>query len=371
MNLLAINGSPHGADGNTAVLQEAFLAGARSAGARTDVIELKDKTIHHCIGCYVCWTRTPGVCIHQDDMTEILERIQSADILVYTMPLYVYTMPGLMKDFVDRCLPLAHPAILKRGDHFIHPQRWEGTPRRSVLISNAGFPETHHFDGLKRTFQLLHDAPDREVLGMICCGAGPLLRIPEMKESVREYLEAAFHAGTEVVNAGRIQPETQAILDRSLASDPAVYANLVNAYWRSQGVDMPSEEKRRDKSGPAPHPGIPLAAPTELKTVRDVVAGMPQSFRAEAAASLSAVIQFEVSNETPGRYFTVIENGCCASFEGEHPHPNLAIRTPRDVWLGIARGELSGATAYMTKQYTIAGDMELLMNLHSLFSSTS
>ena len=122
MKMLAINGSPRGENGNTEVILRSFLKGAEEAGAGTEVIYLKDKTINHCLGCFSCWIRTPGICVQKDDMSEIIERMKSSDMMVYAMPLYVYTVPGLFKDFLDRLIPFAQPFIERRGDHFIHRQ---------------------------------------------------------------------------------------------------------------------------------------------------------------------------------------------------------------------------------------------------------
>ncbi len=120
MKILAVNGSPRGAIGNTEVILQAFLKGVREAGEEAEVIYLKDKAIKHCIGCLSCWIKTPGVCIHKDDMPELLEKLKSTDIIIGAMPLYIYTVPGLFKDFMDRMIPLAQPYIAKRGDYFIH-----------------------------------------------------------------------------------------------------------------------------------------------------------------------------------------------------------------------------------------------------------
>ena len=369
MKILAINGSPHGAVGTTEVLVRTFLEGASEAGATTDTIYLKEKTIHHCVGCFSCWTKTPGVCVHDDDMPGIMEEMKTADVLVYAMPLYVFTMPGLMKDFVDRCLPFAHAAIVKRGDHYGHPARWEGRGRSSVLISNAGFPELHHFDGLKRTFELLHDAPEAVIAGTICCGAGPLLQIPGMEKEVSWYLDAVRQAGRDVVRDGRFSVDTQGMLDRPLAPDPGAYAQMVNAYWEGAGVEMPADAKR--ELSPMPPVGAalgdPLPPPAGRETIGDLVAGMPHAFRAEAAGDLAVAIQYDVTDETPGAYFVTVEGGTCAAYAGTHPSPALTIHTPADVWLKISRGELSGPTAFMERQFTITGEMGLLMKLGSLF----
>jgi multimeric flavodoxin WrbA len=100
VRILAINGSPRGARGNTARIIEPFLEGAREAGAEAEVITLRDKDINHCLGCFNCWIKTPGVCVHKDDMPNLLEKIVAADVLVFGTPLYIFTFSGLMSPIV-------------------------------------------------------------------------------------------------------------------------------------------------------------------------------------------------------------------------------------------------------------------------------
>lgn len=267
MKILAINGSPRGEKGNTEILNQAFLAGAREAGAETETVYLKEKRIEHCVGCFHCWTVTPGVCVHRDDMPELLERTKSADVLVYAMPLYIFSVPGLMKDFMDRRLPMLHPAILKLGEHYVHPLRSGWQRQTCVVISNEGFPETHHFDALRRTFELFAGGSGRGIAGMILCAGGPTLSVPGMQSVVAWYLEAARQAGRETVEMGRFAPETQAKLDKPLVADPALYARMVNTHWQSLGVEMPPDETGAQHATAAiDRPLSPSSPPLEANT---------------------------------------------------------------------------------------------------------
>jgi len=106
VKILVINGSPRGEHGNTQVLVKEFLEGAKETGAGTEIVYLKDKKIEHCVGCMDCMLKTPGICRHQDDMPDLMLRLREADLLVYAPPLYIFSVPGLMKDFMDRQFPM-------------------------------------------------------------------------------------------------------------------------------------------------------------------------------------------------------------------------------------------------------------------------
>ena len=83
-----------------------------------------------------------------------------------------------------------------------------------VLISNCGYPERQHFSGLVETFRCFTADPDSELAATILCAAGELLKQPALQEGLHWYFEAARRAGREVVEQGRITPETQEALDR-------------------------------------------------------------------------------------------------------------------------------------------------------------
>lgn len=102
MNVLVINGSPR-AKGNSDLLCDEFIRGAKEAGNRVDKISLREKQIFPCKACYACFKT--GFCVQKDDMAEILKKAEEADVLVLASPTYFLTMSGQMKTMIDRLLP--------------------------------------------------------------------------------------------------------------------------------------------------------------------------------------------------------------------------------------------------------------------------
>jgi multimeric flavodoxin WrbA len=140
MNLLAFSGSPRKAAGATDRVLDHFLDGAKEAGAQIEKIFIAEKKINYCAGCLNCWAVHPGKCIHHDDMPDILQKIDAADLLVYASPVYVDGVSGQMKTLLDRHISICLPYIEYEEGHMRHPRRQQVDPRRKmVFISVCGF----------------------------------------------------------------------------------------------------------------------------------------------------------------------------------------------------------------------------------------
>ena len=98
--VLILAGSPR-KNGNSAALCEEFARGAKEAGNDVELMYLRDKKIGYCIACYYCKDHD-GVCIIKDDMAEILDKMNAADIIVMASPVYFYSIDAQMKALIDR-----------------------------------------------------------------------------------------------------------------------------------------------------------------------------------------------------------------------------------------------------------------------------
>ena len=106
MNVLVLNGSPK-QKSDTMVMTRAFLDGlAAAADCYVHVVDVINKIIKPCRGCFGCWQVGHGQCLQKDDLNEILCEFIWADLIVWSFPLYTYSMPSHLKAVLDRTLPL-------------------------------------------------------------------------------------------------------------------------------------------------------------------------------------------------------------------------------------------------------------------------
>jgi multimeric flavodoxin WrbA len=97
--ILGITGSPR-RNGNTHILVNKILEGAKENGAITELIFLKDMDIKECDGCHTCWKGKE--CSKKDDMNNLYPKIIKSDIIIFGTPVYWYGPTALMKAFIDR-----------------------------------------------------------------------------------------------------------------------------------------------------------------------------------------------------------------------------------------------------------------------------
>jgi multimeric flavodoxin WrbA len=113
MKILAICGSPR--KGNTEFMLETALNEIKKHDK--ELILLREKNLERCSGCLSC-DKTKK-CIIQDDMQQLYEKLEKADIIVIGTPNYFDNVPGLLKDFIDRTNPYYETSKLKDKKVFV------------------------------------------------------------------------------------------------------------------------------------------------------------------------------------------------------------------------------------------------------------
>ena len=96
--VLIVSSSPR-LHGNSDVLCDAFMKGAKDAGHSVTKINLAQKKLHACIGCASCYESSD--CVF-DDMAEIKQQLIAADVIVFGTPVYFHNMCAQLKILIDR-----------------------------------------------------------------------------------------------------------------------------------------------------------------------------------------------------------------------------------------------------------------------------
>jgi multimeric flavodoxin WrbA len=106
MKILGLSFSPR-PGGNTVVLLNEALSGAREEGAETELYTVAGKDIKPCDGCWAC--RETGECHIKDDMRDLYAKLLEADGIIFGSPVYFYNMTAQGKTVIDRTIALNKP----------------------------------------------------------------------------------------------------------------------------------------------------------------------------------------------------------------------------------------------------------------------
>lgn len=84
-----------------------------------------DRTIHHCIGCFGCWIKTPGACIigdKYDDMGKYLSKCNK--VIIISKCCYGGFSP-FVKNVLDRSISYVHPYFVIKNGEMHHRRRYD------------------------------------------------------------------------------------------------------------------------------------------------------------------------------------------------------------------------------------------------------
>ncbi len=240
MRIIVINAAPRMEAGNTQMILNPFLVGARHEGAKVDVALLARKKIKPCMGCFSCYAQTPGICVHNDDMPGLIERIRTAEMMVLATPIYLDGMTSLAKTFIDRLVVFLDPHFIMDGRGLLHPLRWK-FPEKMFLVSVCGYSGLHNFDPLVLHMERLARNLHSDFRGALLRPAVfSVLLTKKYPDRVRKVLDAIRMAGEELVKLGSVTNQTV----QNAADDvctPEELMSTANAYWDRE-VGGPADE---------------------------------------------------------------------------------------------------------------------------------
>ena len=102
--IVVITGSPR-KNGNSFAMTDAFIKAAEGKGHTVTRFDAALKKVGGCHACETCFS-TGKACTFDDDFNTIVPAILKADTIVFTMPVYWYSIPAQIKGVIDRIFSL-------------------------------------------------------------------------------------------------------------------------------------------------------------------------------------------------------------------------------------------------------------------------
>ncbi|MGD9973078.1 MAG: flavodoxin family protein [Desulfatirhabdiaceae bacterium] len=133
MNIVCLLGSPRPM-GNSATIAKRFCDTAEQKGATIKSFALNKLSYRGCQACMTCKSKLDR-CVLKDDLTEVLDAIRDADVLVMATPVYYGEVSSQLKAFIDRTFSYLKPDYTTNPE----PSRLPGA-KKLVFIQTQAQP---------------------------------------------------------------------------------------------------------------------------------------------------------------------------------------------------------------------------------------
>ncbi|MGA8876243.1 MAG: NAD(P)H-dependent oxidoreductase, partial [Candidatus Korobacteraceae bacterium] len=122
----------------------------KAAEAEVVTFSLREMKLAHCLGCFGCWVKTPGLCVEADAGRDITRAIVRSDVTVLFTPVTFGGYSPELKKMVDRFIQLASPFFQMDHGEVHHPPRYSQRPRMVMVGVQrvANLAEAHIFKTL-------------------------------------------------------------------------------------------------------------------------------------------------------------------------------------------------------------------------------
>jgi multimeric flavodoxin WrbA/putative sterol carrier protein len=352
MKVFAINSSARvGGQSKTELILNHLIEGMKEEKAEVEVVNISKKKINYCIGCFTCWSKTPGECVHRDEMSkELFPKYMTADLCILATPLCHYTVNANLKTFIERTLPMAQPFFELRNGVTRHPLRQDPPP--VVALSVAGFPEYSVFDQLSSYMNYLYG--NKLKAEIYIPGEETLARrtfVPEVKS----VLDAITQGGRELIKNKSISAGTMAAISKP-TTDFKTLSTIGNIFWQTC-IDEGVTPKEFDRLEMVPRPN----------SLESFLAIMKEGFNPEQSRGFKGIYQFVFSGELKGCCYFEIDNDEINCGLGSTVKPDVTIISSFELWMDILTKKADGPQMFMDQKYKVEGDINLLIKMGEIF----
>lgn len=166
------------------MLLDKLIEGIGSSGVSVEKIFASAPGIKACRACEGCYKL--GRCVIKDDMQQVYQAIDKADIVISSSPVYFYTVTSDLKKLIDRCQAV-WASKYKTGSSLISRKH-----RVGYIVCTAGEPEERsYFDCTVKVFELFYKCINTQLIGSLLVSGVDDVHVKD-REDVQQ---KAFEAG--------------------------------------------------------------------------------------------------------------------------------------------------------------------------------
>jgi len=165
----------------------------------------------------------------ESKLSSVLDKMDSSDLIIFSFPLYVDSLPAPMIRFLERA-----------NDHRL---AIKATGQRLMAVCQSGFPESHHNDYALRICSIFAADSGFRWAGGLSVGGGGAIGGRDLVESggmLRHLRHALDLSAQAMVDGADVPPEAKELTNKGIAP-PWLYNWIVNRKWKQEarrnGVD--------------------------------------------------------------------------------------------------------------------------------------
>ncbi len=162
-----------------AILKKMF----KEKGKKFSYFKLKDINILPCRSCGACAYKTPGKCVFEDDMANIIRAFAKSDVMIMLTPISFGGYSSQLKKALDKFVAVGVPLYIVKDGHMLHPMRYD-----SKLIIGIG-TVLKDVKGVENNFRTL---VERNGLNMQCTQRTLIFKPSDDIRKIKHEIEVAL-----------------------------------------------------------------------------------------------------------------------------------------------------------------------------------
>jgi multimeric flavodoxin WrbA len=127
MRVTVLDGTRDGRE-EEALARRAVATALDDRASAITTFPLRELKIHHCLGCFGCWIKTPGVCVIDDTAREVAAAVVQSDLVIYLTPITFGGYSSELKKALDRNICLISPDFTTVQGETHHKKRYDRYP---------------------------------------------------------------------------------------------------------------------------------------------------------------------------------------------------------------------------------------------------